>query len=371
MPWSTRWTLHLVAVGLSLLAACKGPDGSPGAHASGEQRATDVLQLPQGATETAQTPPFGSDPISWLGGEWMVEPPRSTSAEALPLPWQVVTPTAAQPAPPPQWTGAVVLIGRQKVFANGEAIANVRCRADVAELCNPEGLRDRTGRQVLDLDPASLDSDGQLRGLATTVATRGWRGRAVAILADRRVAIGAVLQVRDTLTRAGAQPQLAVAQLSGNLALLLPTQAASAVPPAAAVTAVAAAADASPAGPLPLDVQAFVVRVLRHGVHLQLQRANDAPAATPELLGNLVETLNVWAERTRLVAPRLTEAQVACHPEAPLEEVVRVIDAVRDTCARASKGEPCHDRRELFRSVQLSIEAAAVAPAAVPTPTAP
>jgi hypothetical protein len=359
-----------VVAALLALASCKGADAPKGEHGP-QRRSPDAVSLPSGATATAEPPPFGSDAVSWLGGEWMVEPPRSTSVDALPLPWRVVTPTAAQPAPPPQWTGPVVLVGRQKVYVQGEAVATVRCRAEVADLCTPEGLRDRTGRQVLDVDPASLDGDGQVRGLAAAVAARGWSGQHVILLADRRVAIGAVMQVRDTLTRGGALPHLAVAQLTGQLALLLPPQAATAVSVAADVTAVVTSGDTPAVGPLPLDVQGFVVRVLRHGVHLQLQRAGGAPAATPELLGNLVETLNVWAERTRLVAPRLTEAQVACHPEAPLEEVVRVVDAVRDTCARASKGEPCHDRRVLFSSVQLSLQTEPVAAPAAPTATAP
>jgi len=43
---------------------------------------------------------------------------------------------------------------------------------------------------------------------------------------------------------------------------------------------------------------------------------------------------------------------------APFEEVVRAVDGLRDTCAAVAKGTPCHDRRGLYRPIELLLQAA-------------
>jgi hypothetical protein len=77
---------------------------------------------------------------------------------------------------------------------------------------------------------------------------------------------------------------------------------------------------------------------------------------TPELLGSVAEALNMWAEKARHAAPRITLASVEVSADAPWEEVVRVVDALRDTCARAPKGTPCRDQRPLYETVMIAEE---------------
>jgi hypothetical protein len=133
--------------------------------------------------------------------------------------------------------------------------------------------------------------------------------------------------------------------------------------------AAAGSIDTSGAGEVPDDVRGVTVRVASSGMSLELARQAGEPA-TPALLGNVMETLAAWAERLRAAAPAVTLAQVTADPDAPIDEVVRAVDAMRDSCAQVAKGTPCHERVHRF---QVEWSVAWTPPAALPavaTPTA-
>jgi len=126
-----------------------------------------------------------------------------------------------------------------------------------------------------------------------------------------------------------------------------PAPASAAAPPGPA----SGAASEGP-GTLPADVASMHVLVRTSGVTLELARAKDPPA-TPELLGNLMETLNKWAERVKSVYPALPDVAVKAEAGVPFEEIVRVLDALRDSCASAPKGTACKEPRVYFASPRL------------------
>ncbi len=326
----------------------------------------------QVATTTVADPnrPFGDDPVSWLDARFEVELPRSTAPKPADLPWTVSTPSAAtapdagsaRPEPVRAFQAPVVLVGRRQVFVGDAPVLTVQCSGEPADLCKPDSLRAPTGKQRLRLPAEAVAGDGAITAIEAALTSRGAAGQSVWVLADRRVDAATVAQVLAAVARAGGKPIAGTATLAGRLAAVFPDPAAVSVP-AAATEAVG---ESGGAGPVPTDLQAVAVRVRRTGVTLFFERPAPQPSITPEILGNVTEALSVWAERARAVAPAVTRAAVRADADAPWEEVVRVVDALRDTCARAAKGTPCHDQRALFGQVDLVIEASAAA-----TPTAP
>ncbi|MBM4343861.1 MAG: hypothetical protein FJ100_10860 [Deltaproteobacteria bacterium] len=324
---------------------------------------------PQPVTTTAADPnrPFGDDPVSWLDARFEVELPRSTAPQPVDPPWTLVTPTApaaadggaAPPEPQRVFTGPVVLVGRQKVFVSEAAVLHVQCTAEPAELCKPDALRASTGKQRLRLSADAVAADGTIAALQAALQAQGAAGKAVWVLADRRVDAQAVVQVLAAVERAGGRPLAGTATLAGHLAPVFPDPAGVSAP----ATATATVGESGGSGPVPTDLQGVSVQVRRTGVTLLFERPVPQPPATPELLGNVAEALSVWAERARAVAPSVTRARIQADADAPWEEVVRVADALRDACARAAKGTPCHDQRALFATIDLVVEAAAPATA--------
>ncbi len=390
---NTNFTIILLLVAtVATAVACKrddrgSPNGSPNGptnpapdtteQGSGNQQGSSAttsagpaesVPPPGAATLTDPNRPFGHDPVAWLDSKYQLELPRSTAPDPAPLPWMAITPTAppapvadvhnAPPEPVHQWTQPVVLIGRQALVvaappAADQEIAKVACQADPATLCQAEGLRAPTGKQVLTLDAAAV---APLQG-----ALVGQTGKRVWLLADRRLNTAAVVQAMQAIRQAGAEPILGVATLAGVIAQLMPTG------------ALADPVDRKPqpppepgqsgsVGPVPADLTAVEVHVARTGVHLVFKRSPPNEAVTPELLGNVAEALAVWAERARSSAPALDSATVLASPDAPWEEVARAIDALRDTCARANKGTPCHDKRPLFGHIALALDVSPTQP---------
>ncbi|MBI5611381.1 MAG: hypothetical protein HY902_21090 [Deltaproteobacteria bacterium] len=382
------------AVALWAVAGCRGPggpqnqanSGNPQGGAAGQgggqggQAAPGAPQgLPHGATQLSHDAPFGDDPVSWLDLKYKLELPRSTQTQAIALPWQDVTPAAApgsaadagaKPAAAQavehRWTEPVLLLGRGEVATGEGVIGKLRCQAEPHDLCTEAGLRAPTGRQRLDFDPAEADANGLPAWLVKAVAGQDWKGKPVLLLADRRVAAQAVLQAQTVLLAAGAEPRLTVATLAGALAYALPPQPHPPTLLAFAPTTAVSEVDAAP-DRVPRDLTAVVVEVSTTGMHLILLRPEPHPPITPELLGDVVQALNVWAERARTTAPELKMATIRAAADAPWEEVARAIDGLRDTCARAAKGTPCHDHRPLFAWISLHVQPAP-APAAVPAP---
>ncbi len=382
------------AVALWAVAGCRGPGGAQNQANSGNPQAGAAGQgggqggpgaqgaaqgLSHGATQLAHDVPFGDDPVSWLDLKYKLELPRSTQTQALALPWQEVTPTAGpatgpdagvKPAPKAvehRWTQPVLLLGRGEVATPDRVLGKLRCQAELKELCTEEGLRAPTGRQRLDFDPAEADSNGLPAWLVKAVAEQDWKGKPILLFADRRVSAQAVLQAQSALSAAGAETRLVAATLTGTLGYVLPPQPHPPTLLAFAPTTVVSDVDAAP-DRVPRDLTAMVVEVSTTGMHLLLMRPEPHPATTPELLGDVVQALNIWAERARTTAPELKIATIRATPDAPWEEVVRAIDGLRDTCARAAKGTPCHDNRPLFSWIALSVQPGAK-PAAAPAPT--
>lgn len=333
----------------------QGQGQGQGQGQSPEQAAPPAAQT---ATVTDPNRPFGDDSVAWLDHQFELEMPRSTAPKPAELPWIDVTPAAApqntdrdvrsaRPEPVKQWQGPVVLAGRRQVFVGNTAVGPVQCSAASPDMCSEIGLRSSTGKQKLQL---AGDTAGKA---AAELVKAGAAGKPVWLLCDRRLGAQAVLQLVAAIEQAGGQAVLGTATLAGEVARVLPQ------PGAPQSLAAPPTATEAGAGPVPADLAGVVVRVTGIGVHLELERPPPHPPATPELLGNVAEALSVWAERTRTAAPGLNRAQIVAAADAPWEEVVRVADALRDTCARTAKGTPCHDQRPLYGQIDLSIDASA------------
>jgi hypothetical protein len=322
--------------------------------------------------------------VTGLDDGYQLEPARTTSDDVVPTPWREPTPTLVapppatadklkeagppggvaggqgtrpataqtqgQPAPPPgpkpprQWLAPSLLLGRAGVYVQGEEVAKVRCKADRPESCQAAGLHGPTGTQTLDLDDVAL--------AALARAATGWQGLDVWLIADRRIVWQSVDAAATVLTRAGARPQLVAATYAGKLARVMPKVGAVSDLPAEATAAAGGESGGDLNGGVPDDVKDVRVEVTGRGMSLVLGRASGEPVQ-PELVGNVLETLCRWAERLRSAAPALTKATVTADATTPLEEVVRAIDALRDTCGRQEKTVPCHDRRHLFSAIEI------------------
>ena len=296
----------------------------------------------------------------WLEAQG-VQLPRSTATQTVSVVWEEVRPPAAADAAsaPSQhrWLQPALLIGTSQLFAGSEPIGAVACAADLPEQCTAQALTAPTAKQLLHAASGDLDEEGRWKAVFAAAQARGWAGKTVWLLADRRIATSAILAAERALRQAGAIPQLAVATLDGQLAALLPAGAGAVAPVELSFASTAAQAPAElPPGAAPTDLVAVRVQVRRQGIHLLLTRPQPAAAVTPELLGSVAETLCVWAERARTAAPQVNLATVQASADAPWEEVVRVVDALRDTCARSAKGTPCHDRRPLYQAVVIAID---------------
>lgn len=354
---STPVSLATAAAVLMTAAACNRGQGlpePPGPPAAGGKALPDSIGTPPAP------PALTSDPVVWLE-EQGVQLPRSSATHTAALPWQDAAPAAAtdggNSAPQHRWLEPALLIGTRQVYAGQEAIGAVACAADLPEQCTAQALSAPTAKQLLHVAAADLDAEGRWKTVQAAAEARGWAGKTVWLLADRRISAGAVLAAERALRQAGAIPQLAVATLDGHLAALLPPGAGPAAPAELSFAATAAQAPGPlPPGAAPTDLVAIRVQVRRHGVHLLLTRPQPEATVTPELLGSVAETLSVWAERARTAAPQVRLATVQASADAPWEEVVRVVDALRDTCARMAKGTPCHDRRQLYQAVVIAID---------------
>ena len=344
---------------VSTIACQRGPAEPNGKDPHGVQSGENTT-LPNRGSGPSAPPALSSDPVVWLE-EFGVQLPRSTATQTAALPWQPApaanTPDAANLAPQNRWQEPALLIGTRQIYAGSEPVGLVACAADLPEQCTAQALSAATAKQLLHAAAADLDESGAWKPVVAVAKSRGWAGKTVWLLADRRIAAGAVMAAERALRQVGATPQLGVATLSGHLAVLLPEGQGTGTPVELSFGASTAQAPANlPPGLAPTDLVAIRVQVRRQGVHLMLTRPQSAATVTPELLGGVVETLSVWAERARTAAPQIRLATVQSSADAPWEEVARVVDALRDTCARAAKGTPCHDRRPLYETVVIAID---------------
>ncbi len=271
---------------------------------------------------------------------------------------QDATPDGAAPTGTIAWHGPAVLIGRKQLFVDGKVIAEVRCVGREGASCDEGALRASTGKHLLDFGADALvtaEDGASAHVLALRGPAAAWKDKDVAVIADRRVAWGAVEQVVATLRAAGAKPRVAVASFIGGLVDVWPEGVAA---PVAPVAAGGECGTPTADDNLPDDVASVLLRVGRGGVGLELQR-QSGEVAPREVLGNVLETLSAWAGRIHGAFPAIDTITLVIDPETPAEEVVRALDGVRDDCGQRAKGTPCHDRRRLFTHVVLRLEAAA------------
>lgn len=374
-----------------------------------------------GRTVTDQQKPdesFAREGVTSLDAEYQLEPPRSTGGDLVTGLWQEAKPEAVQPPPlppaklaqgqgppkthdgdkppkqlvkhvepdqpqvqaegqaqpppaPPKtprtWLQPAVLIGRTQVFVAGKPVGKVTCTAEKPELCGADALRGPTGKQALDVDPTVQAAVG------AAAQANGWHGKDVVVLMDRRVAWSGVEGVQQALLTIGARPVFAAATYLGQVTRVTPAANAAAAPPPETEPGVAVVAtggeSSAQADAVPDDLTGVTVGVTGHGMTLVLARKGGEPAQ-PELMGNLLEALAAWSERLRAAAPSVQEVTVSIEAQAPVEEVVRAVDALRDTCARVAKGTPCHDRRVLYPRILLTRAGVPAVGEAVPTPDA-
>ena len=335
---AARPLMALVVVGALVMPACK--------RQHNQEPVVGVQQPP---------PRMPTEHIGELEDDLQVQPARTTSDARLAQPWADVTPTtqadAGSTKPVRTWTSPAVLIGRKQVWLRDKAIASLRCACKKPESCTPEATKMPNTIAQFGFE-ASQITDGKLQALVDAAAE--FKDKQVAVIADRRVNWQAVDAVLAALRAAGAHPVLAAGSHEGELVDVLGNG--TALPEAPTLLAARRAAEPgeSVPGGLPSDATALTVLIGSGGVSVEVGRAQGEPAY-PEVLGNIVESLVALAQRVRLAAPTITSATVRIDPDVTLEQVIQVIDGLRDTCGKTSGGQACHERWQLFTAIQLQM----------------
>lgn len=354
---SPKMTSHGLVIaaavmGLILVAGCKRPGSQP---------------QPNDAAKAARpTEPFRPAPteqVSELEETLQVQPARTTSNASVPLPWNTPTPTTSADArtvqPARVWSAPAILIGRTQVWLGDKALIPIHCVSKRPEDCAPEALKQPSAIATFGFLAAEI-SEGKVPALAAAIADL--KDKDVPVIADRRVNWQAVDAVMTSLRAAGARPLLTAGSHEGNLVDILGVG--TALPEAPTLVAARRAADPGESAPggLPTDATSITVFVTATGVSVEVARAAGEPAY-PEVMGNLVESLIALSERVRLAAPQIQSITIRADGDATFEQVVQVVDGVRDTCGKTARGQHCAVRTALFTTIKL--ESNVPAPAAV------
>lgn len=323
-----------------------------------------VTGNPGGSTLPPSQPP-PTDSLSALEETLSVQPARSTSDARLPQPWQDVTPTASADAGSRQtvrkWISPVVLIGRGQIWLGDKAVAPVHCQSKRAENCTKEALKVTGTVAEFGLMPNEI-VEGKFPALSALIVDL--KDKDVPVVADRRTTWVTVETIMATLRAAGARPFLAVASQDGELVDALGVG--TGLPEAATLVAARKAAEPgeSVPGSLPTDATALTILVTAGGIAVEIGRPEGEPAR-PEVLGNIVESLIALSDRLRTAVPTLTTVTIRVDGEVAMEQVIQVIDGLRDTCGRTAHGQRCLKRTQLFAVIRLETAGAAVEPAKV------
>ena len=372
LHWNRVLLLGLGAV--TLLACNKQGDQ----HPPGQTQAnapTPAGNVPPLAQKQAAEPNTVQS-VDHLDDDLRVQPPRTTSDARLPPPWQEVTPTTAQagqgtaqagqgtklPAPKPgaaaqtppdrgpvrTWMQPAVLIGRKSVWLADKAIAPVACTAKDPQQCQDEAASDRSSARY-HFQPEQIEN-GKLKAL--TEAAAGLKDKDIVVLADRRVTWQTVDVTMETLRAVGARPILAAGGFDGELVNVM--GAGTALPEAATLTAARRAAEPKESSPgsLPQDATTLTIEVTPQGVAVEIGRATGEPVR-PEIMGNVVESLIALVSRMLLAAPAVQHVTLKVDADVAVEEVIRVIDGVRDDCGRTGHGQRCPHRLQLFARIEI------------------
>ena len=356
-----------VVAGLCALVGCgkvNRPETKPKPSSHGLP-APDTSAGPADVALAAVAPPTVA---AELGLQLQIDLPRSAATD-------VVAPTWQNPKPGVQasrvWNEPTVIVGRRQVFVGDQPIASVTCTASDPTLCDQTGLTGPSGKQRLDLEKVTLDANHQLAALQPALAAKGWAGKPVYLLVDRRMTYHAVEVVARTLIAAGSEPILMAATDKGDLVRALPSARTKLEPfplrPGAPCDATGQ--DTNGDGSVPDDLSGVVVHVTAGGIGLELLRKGKDSVGR-ELIGHVGAALGEWARRIRSAAPQLDHVTVLIDPVAPWEEAVRVVDALRDTCAVLDAMTECHARQALFPHVELVLDPHP-APATLPPAPAP
>lgn len=306
------------------------------------------------------------EPVQTLEGDMALQVARTTSDARVALPWIDVTPTTAPgekvlPAKHERkWTAPTVLLGREKAWINDKPLGAMSCTPIKEGACAPEAVKMGT----MDARYAWADGvkDGKIAALAQ--AGVGWKGQQVIVLPDRRVSWETVHAAMQTIRAVGGTPILAAGGFEGEMVDALGTG--TAMPVAATLTDAQRAANpgASQEGGLPNDAVSVTVEVGSSGVGVVIGRVSGEPSR-PEVIGSLEQALIAILERLRLAAPAIKSVTLQVAPDAAIEEAIRVIDGVRDDCARSGHGQRCTVRHTLMSTIELTTAGAP------PPPTAP
>ena len=350
MIFQRHGVIALAALAVLLAAGCKHQEQK------GEQKAKPVAMA-------GPTVPKPTERVAALEEDMQVQPARSTSDAGLPLPW--LDPTRAVGADVQAgvrtWPRLAVLIGRKQVWVGDKPIAPTHCQSKEAGNCTDDAVKAGSTVALFGFEPGQL-SEGKLTALVAPA--NAWKDQQVQVIADRRVNWQAVETVMATLRAAGAKPVLAVGSHEGDLVDALGVG--TALPEAPTLVAARRAAEPgeSVPGGLPSDATALTILVTAGGVSVEVGRASGEPA-NPEILGNMVESLIALAQRVRQAAPKVTSVTIRIDPDVPMEQVIQVIDGVRDDCGRTSRGQKCTSRNQLFAVISLEMAGAAPEPAKI------
>jgi biopolymer transport protein ExbD len=343
--------LALAALTVWLAAGCKHQEQK------GEQKAPKPLATP------GLNVPKPTERVAALEEDMQVQPARSTSDAGLPLPWLEPTPVVGADVQQGvrTWPRLAVLIGRKQVWIGDKAIAPTHCQSKEKGNCTDDAIKAGSTVALFGFQADQL-SDGKLTALSGPAGA--WKDQQVQVIADRRVNWQAVETVMATLRAAGAKPVLSAGSHEGDLVDALGVG--TALPEAPTLIAARRASEPgeSVPGGLPSDATALTIFVTAGGVSVEVGRESGEPA-NPEILGNMVESLIALAQRVRQAAPKVTSVTIRIDPDVPMEQVIQVIDGVRDDCGRTSRGQKCTSRTQLFAVISLEMTGGAPEPAKI------
>lgn len=257
---------------------------------------------------------------------------------------------------------AVVVLGRRHLRLNGKVVARMRCTRGsspcaVGQLAGPVDLT------AIDIRPDELEAaSGEVVIAGLRKAAAGLRSVPVAVVADKRVRLSALLRTIDTLHSVGARPIVAAVNREGRV-VLVGRQGGDPLRPTAR---------ASDVKGLPDEVVAVVLQV-GGGETEAILRPTVGELVRNKLHGDRTTVVRRWAESMAQAYPGRERIELRLDPDAAVADVIPLLDLLRDECGAESTLGECRKRTRRFSVVHLALreETVAEAPLKVEPPTAP